>query len=95
MSMNRKELILVLRDKFPSIKARTTEEFDGEHGGIWVTGDYGVKNSKGKKLFDYYSQDHSQKSHNGGVRVDLHNFLDNYGWYGQWSDAGTIMLWKK
>ncbi len=89
--MNRAELIKLIQKKFPSLILRTTEEFDGETDGVWVTGDLGTVNSKGKKLFDHYC---TLKSHRVGVRVDLHNLLEKNGWYPQWADAGTVMLWK-
>jgi len=89
--MNRQELISALQKKYPSRVFRTTEEFDGMEDGVWVSGeDSGEKTP----LFNYYSQDRIQKSYKRGVKVSLHNWLEKRGWYCEWHDAGTVMMWE-
>jgi hypothetical protein len=69
---------------------RKTEFFDGGKGGIWVTGENGDK-YKGKRIFDYYTNDH--KNYEFGVYTPFAKEMRKRGWYGEWHDAGTMMIW--
>ena len=92
--MNRQELITALQKKYPSKTFRTTEEFSGEmEGGIWTSGEDGTLD-KGLPLFNYYSQDGGSNSYIFGVRNYLHNWLEERGWYCEFYDAGTVMIWE-
>jgi len=42
------------------------------------------------RMFDYYSEGKSYE--NFGVHKDVADFLESHGWYGEWHDAGTMML---
>ena len=70
---------------------RTTEEFDGSEGGIWVSGESNDK-YKGKIIYDYYSEDH--KTREFGVLNNWEKELNKLGWYSEWYDAGTVMIWE-
>lgn len=70
--------------------ARTTEEFDGSSGGIWVCGECG-DDYKGKRIYDYYN---SNKTYELGVLVAWEKQLNKRGWYSEWYDAGTVMIWE-
>ena len=73
---------------------RTTEEFDGGKGGIWVASVEDKQcDSKGFQLFDYYAEDYKEKNYVFGVRKPLHNLLKKWGWFCEWYDCGTIMIW--
>jgi hypothetical protein len=69
---------------------RTSEEFDGNDGGIWVSGENGDR-YKGKRIYDYYSED--PKNYELGVLKDWEKELNKRGWYSEWYDAGTVMIW--
>jgi hypothetical protein len=43
-------------------------------------------------MFNYY---HGGSKYPQGIHKDLAKFLDKCGWYGQFYDAGTVMLWPK
>jgi len=89
---NRNELINSLERDF-NITARTTEEFGGNPGGIWLNGESGEEASDGLRLFDYYANDGDPYTF--GVHKEIENFIDPYGFYAEWYDPGTIMLWRK
>ena len=91
--MNREELIKELIKRYPNKMFRTTEEFNGSKGGIWTSGEDGHMKS-GLPLFNYYSQDYEEKNYIFGVSKILHNWLEKKGWYCEWYDAGTVMIWK-
>ena len=91
--MKRKALILELQKRYPNKMFRTTEEFDGSEGGIWTSGEDGQLHA-GLPLFNYYSQDSGGKSYIFGVRTFLHRWLEEQGWYCEWYDPGTVMIYE-
>jgi len=70
---------------------RTSEEFDGSKDGIWTTGENGEQ-YKGKIIYDYYSQDYKNRTF--GVLNSWEKELNKRGWYSEWYDAGTVMIWQ-
>lgn len=64
-----------------------TEDFNGENGGIWISAD-GGENSK---FFNYYT---TSRAYELGVKSTLVKQLESRGWYAEWNDPGTIMLWE-
>jgi len=68
----------------------TSEDFDGSQGGIWVSGENGDQ-YKGKRIYDYYSEDY--KNREFGVLNTWEKELNKMGWYSEWYDAGTVMIW--
>ena len=69
---------------------RETEDFDGSEGGIWVSGENG-DTYKGRRIFDYYTEDY--KNYEFGVYIPFAKEMRKRGWYGEWHDAGTMMIW--
>lgn len=69
---------------------RTSEEFDGAHGGIWVSGE-NADTYKGKRIYDYYNED--PRKYSLGVLTAWEKELNKRGWYSEWYDAGTVMIW--
>ena len=69
---------------------RTTEEFNGSEGGIWVSGENGDE-YKGREIYDYYSSDYKNRTF--GVDNRWEKELNKRGWYSEWHDAGTSMIW--
>ena len=71
--------------------ARYSEDFNGNEGGIWICGECG-DTYKGKRIYDYYSEDY--KKYELGVLATWEKELNKRGWYSEWYDAGTVMLWQ-
>ena len=91
--MNREELIAELQKRYPNMMFRTTEEFNSSKGGVWTSGEDGQLHA-GLPLFDYYTQDGGEKNYIFGVNKFLHNWLEEQGWYCEWNDPGTVMIWE-
>ena len=91
--LTRDEMMATMRSKYGLDFVKTTEEFDGEEGGIWLGGsdDLLMPNAK-DEMFNYY---HGGSKYPQGIHKDLAKFLDKCGWYGQFADPGTVMLWPK
>ena len=87
-TLNREEMMEWLEGYLDFV--RTTEDFDGAKGGIWVSGENGDM-YKGKRIFDYYNEDY--KKYEFGVYVPFAKEMRKRGWYGEWYDAGTMMIW--
>ena len=89
--LNREQLLEKLRKKYPLQNFMTTEEFNGSKGGIWTSGENDRQLHGGLPLFDYYAEGNSYVF---GVVAPLHAWLEDKGWYGEWYDAGTMMIWE-
>lgn len=93
--MTRDEVITELLNRYPKMNLRTTEEFDGGRGGIWVAStEDGQCDADGLELFNYYAEDYQEKYYIFGIRKPLHELLESMGWYGEWYDCGTMMIRK-
>ncbi len=65
----------------------TTDEFYGcknDNNGIWVAAEYTPS------LFDYYNEVWNDTF---GVDPKLSKVIETSGWYFEWYDAGTMMVW--
>jgi hypothetical protein len=69
----------------------TTENFNGSTGGIHLCGE-SMEEYKGDIIYDYYSEDHDNRVF--GVLNAWERELKKRGWYSQWYDCGTIMLYQ-
>jgi len=71
-------------DEGQSAFFRKSEEFSGERTGtgIW-TGGEGEPSKDGMGLWDYWGSNHPE----------IDQFLADRGWYQEWQDAGTVMLY--
>jgi hypothetical protein len=94
--MNRDELILALQQRYPKATFKPSEEFfsDKNNEGIWVPAYNPEELCSGKPLFDYYSQDSGSKKYTRGVHNSLHNWLNKNGWYCEFYDPGTVIIWE-
>ena len=92
-TLTRDEMMNTMRTKYGLSFVKTTEEFDGEEGGIWLGGSDGklMPNAK-DEMFNYY---HGGSKYPQGIHKALAKFLADRGWYGQFADPGTVMLWPK
>ena len=88
----REELLAYLEKRFPKMFLRTTEEFDGSVGGIWTSGEASMNQPmiSGQRVFDYYSEN---KQYELGVLKKFEESINKKGWFSQWNDCGTIMLY--
>lgn len=90
-NLSREKLLKELRKKYPLQNFRTTEEFNGNKGGVWTSGESVEQLHGGLPLFDYYAEGNNYVF---GVVAPLHDWLEEKGWYGEWYDAGTMMIWE-
>ena len=90
-NLTREELVKILQTKYSLNFTKNSEEFDGEEGGIWLGGSEGKVMPDGKtEMFNYY---HGGSKFPQGINKDFANFLAKRGWYGQFADPGTVLLW--
>jgi len=94
MAITRERLIAKLEKAYPNMFLRPTEEFNGSEGGIWTSGEDSPEDRSGLPLFNYWTTDMKEDYYIFGVRVHFHNFLERNGWYAEWHDAGTMMIWE-
>ena len=66
-----------------------TEDFNGDEGGIWLSGE-GEETYSGLPIYKYYSE---SSMYELGVLTKWEEQLQKKGWYSEWYDAGTVMLW--
>jgi len=74
--------------------AGTSDEFHGwteTHVGLWLSGEEGNL-FDGLEAFNYWAE---SDLWDGGVLKGMRDWLDDRGWWAEWNDAGTIMLYKK
>jgi hypothetical protein len=91
--MNREKMMAQLSEKWKVKFVRTTEEFNGSTDGIWISGENGETNADGLELFDYYNENYDQ--YEFGVHNDISEWAESNGWYFEWNDPGTIMMWPE
>ena len=84
--MKRETLIKNLEKKGIIVRG-TTEEFNNVYGGIWIS----AEEPDNEFYFDYYAM---SSTYDLGVRATLVDFLQKRGWYAEWNDPGTMMLWE-
>jgi hypothetical protein len=87
--VNRAELTDYLEKHLKLV--RTSEEFDGTEGGVWTSAENGEKFS-GSQIFDYYSE---SSKYEFGVLNKFAKVLSKMGWYCEFYDPGTVMIWEE
>jgi hypothetical protein len=88
--ISRDRVISRLRKSYPDLFISTTDEFNGGQGGIWLCGEGGDEDRNGMPIFDYWA---SGNSYVIGVIDHLNRWANRNGWYFEWNDPGTIMMW--
>tara|TARA_B110000211_G_scaffold116290_1_gene134728 strand:- start:157 stop:429 length:273 start_codon:yes stop_codon:yes gene_type:complete len=66
----------------------TTDDFYGEandNNGIWISAE------STPSLFNYYSE---AWGNTFGVNPELNDVVEQHGWFFEWYDAGTMMVWE-
>lgn len=89
--LTRDELMNLLETKYGIKTVRNSEDFNGQTEGIWIAADNDEEIS-GTKIFDYYNR--SAKYANG-VLKQFRTSVEKTGWWFEWNDPGTIMIWPK
>jgi len=84
MSMKRSDLMQELRNKGVRV-CGTTKEFGIGGKGIWVSAE------STPKLFNYYG---GAYGHHAYIDPKLEKLVSKNGWFFEWYDAGTMMVWK-
>ena len=84
---NRAEVMDFLENHLKFI--RTSEEFDGVEGGIWTSAENG-ETMGSSRIFDYYS---TSSKYEFGVLNKFAKKLSKMGWYCEYYDPGTVMIW--
>lgn len=67
-----------IRTAFPDLFVNRSEEFDGRIGGIWTSGEDGI--------FNYWNYENR-------CDAKMQKILDECGWFYEFYDAGTVMLY--
>jgi len=91
--MTRNQVTKLLEKKYPNMFLRTTEDFNGVKGGIWTSGEDGPQAKNGYSIFNYYSENYAM--YTLGVHLEIAELLEEMGWYAEFYDAGTVMLWPE
>lgn len=88
MATNIDELMDLLKEKGLKV-CGTTSDFYGypvENQGIWIAADYTPE------FFDYYSV---AWNNTFGVDPTINEIVEENGWYFEWYDPGTMMIWQQ
>lgn len=91
--MNRDNLIEKLEKMYPGMMLQPSEEFDGRKGGTWTSAENSPIDKQGLKLFNPYCEDYIEKNYRLDVRIPFADMLEEYGWYCEYIDAGTVMIY--
>jgi hypothetical protein len=78
-----------LEKKYGFNSVRSSEDFNGSKGGIWVSGENG-ETLGGKTIYSYYA---SGPAYELGVLKKYEEAINKLGWYSEWHDPGTVMIW--
>jgi hypothetical protein len=83
--MTRDEMMEALKAKGVHVVG-TTKDFGIGGEGIWISGESTTD------LFDYYAE---MWYDTFGVQPELNQFVEDNGWYFEWYDVGTMMIWEQ
>lgn len=92
--MNREKMMELLGVKYPKMFLSTTEEFDGSNGGIWTSGEGEILAKDNFPLFNYFNEVFKEIRYVLGVHREMVDLLDEHGWFAEFHDAGTVILWQ-
>ncbi len=91
-TVDRDTLIGILEEKYPKLTIRKSEDFDGTPDRLWCSGEDGTEASDEMPLFNYWCEDYKEITYVFGVHKEIGNLLEQYGWYAEWHDAGTVFI---
>ena len=84
------------------IAGRTCEFYSSEHEcdcdekgcGIWMSAEGGnISREHGLPVFDYWANEYVANHYDCGVLKSFEKYLSNNGWYAEFYDAGTVMVY--
>lgn len=55
--------------------------------------DHSITTKAGYPLFDYYTENRTHYD-DFGIEKSFNKFITKHGWYFEWHDPGTVMLFK-
>lgn len=92
-NLSREELMKELKKKYPSLWMKDSEDFDKgkTKNAIWTGSESHAVEKDGKPIFDYNA---NGSKYEFGIHIDLYNFLEKKGWYCEWYDSGTILIFQ-
>ncbi len=105
--MKRDQLLRTLKEKYPKAWFKPSEEFDGIPEGIWTgEGSHEIYRIEADEyfpiglecevpLFDYYTEPVVWDTYEFGIYKPLAKFLAKHGWFAEFEDPGTVMIWKE
>ena len=82
--MTREQMMSALEAKGVNVIS-PSENFNGSKGGIWIA----AENTP--HMFDYWNDGWGNTF---GVQPKLNEFIESFGWYFEWYDAGTMFAWE-
>ena len=93
MKATREKMMEILMTKYKFSHVRTSEDFYGEEEGkgIWMSAENGEK-IYGKRIFDSWTMD--DKHYDIGVLRKFAVQIEKLGWYCEWYDCGTMMIYE-
>jgi hypothetical protein len=92
MSIDKRDQLMDSLEQEFGLKSRTTEEFGGGPGGVWINAESNVPETEsGLPLFDYYMD---VDPYEFGIHPEFEKFASQYGFFAEWNDPGTLMLWR-
>jgi hypothetical protein len=89
--LSREDLMDLLEMKYKIKTVRESEDFNGQTEGIWLAAD-NEEELSGNKIFDYYNR---SAKYTNGVLKQFRTAIEKTGWWFEWNDPGTIMIWPK
>jgi hypothetical protein len=91
LDLSREDLMDLLEMKYKIKTVRESEDFNGQTEGIWLAAD-NEEELSGNKIFDYYNR---STKYTNGVLKQFRTAIEKTGWWFEWNDPGTIMIWPK
>ena len=96
MKATREKMMEILKTKYKISHVRTSEEYftdKDNNKGIWI----GVSKEDeerlyGKRIFDSWTMD--SKNYDIGVLRKFEIQIKKLGWYCEWNDCVTMMIWE-
>ena len=85
----RDQLKAELKRRWPKMWLKNSEEFNGAEGGLWS----GAGASGEFFSSEWYFSDPQEKEYVAGVRRDVNAVLDEYGFFAEFQDPETILIW--
>ena len=82
-----------IANRFGLSHIRLSEYFNGATEGFWLSAENGERASDGRPLFDYWTADWNRYEH--GVHSEFVEYVNELGYWPEWNDAGTLMLWPE